>query len=146
MVSISAVILTHDFSNFADCRQLPIWNAQTKYYEVLTTYTEIPHNTMHNITNWYIVLRYHHSTLREKLRLILNKGLDRTQFWKIHQRSATWLHIQAYKATNVFYVFLTIIVQVFNCSECLWLCQKYLYWLPWQPQHQIKYHLNTQSC
>ena len=36
-VSISAVMLAPDFSNFADYRQLQIPNAQTNYYETVTT-------------------------------------------------------------------------------------------------------------
>ena len=39
-VSISAVISTPDFSKFADFKQLQIPNAQTKYYEILTTNME----------------------------------------------------------------------------------------------------------
>ena len=65
-VSIAALILTLELGNFADFTQLQIPNAQTKYYEILTTITETPHNTIRKITNWCIAFKYHLLTLQNK--------------------------------------------------------------------------------
>ena len=46
-VSISAVILTPDFSNFAEFMQLQILNTQTKYNEILNINKKIPDYTTH---------------------------------------------------------------------------------------------------
>ena len=61
-ISISAVILIPDLSNFADLRQLQIPNAQTKHYKI----TETPRNTSHKIANWHIESKYNLSTLQNK--------------------------------------------------------------------------------
>ena len=45
-VSISAGILTPDFPNLADFRQLQIQHQQTKYYENLTISTETFQNAI----------------------------------------------------------------------------------------------------
>ena len=64
-VYISVVILTPNFSNFTYFKQLQIPDAQTKYYIILTTYTETPHYTTRKIAIWYIEFNHHLSTLQE---------------------------------------------------------------------------------
>ena len=56
---------TSHFSNFADFRQLQIPNARMKYYEILPTHTETPHNTNHKIANRYFEFKYHFATLQK---------------------------------------------------------------------------------
>ena len=75
LVSISGVILTPHFPNFADFRQLQISYAQTKYYEILTATMPIPRNTTRKIASWYIEFEYHLSTLQKHFRLLLKKGV-----------------------------------------------------------------------
>ena len=65
---------TSHFSNFADFRQLQIPNARTKYYEILPTHTETPHNTNHKIANRYFEFRYHFVTLHQKIPITFEQG------------------------------------------------------------------------
>ena len=78
-VSISAVILTSFFFNFADFGQLHISNAQSKYYEILTTNTKILRNTTRKSANWYMEFKYHLLTLHKKIPIIFNKGVSELQ-------------------------------------------------------------------
>ena len=65
-ISISAVILTPYFSNFAEFRQLQIANAPAKYNEILiTTNKKTPHNTTRKIASWYTEFQWQLSTCKE---------------------------------------------------------------------------------
>ena len=83
-VSLSAVILTLDFSNFDDFRQLQIPNAKTitEYYVISTFDTETPYDTTHKIANWYIEFEYH--------LLALQKNSD--YFWtRVYINNKRWM-------------------------------------------------------
>ena len=76
--------LASHFSNFTDFRHLQIPNAWTKYYEILPAHTKTPHNTPHKIARLYFEFKYHFSTLQNKFRLLLNKGVHSQLPWYDH--------------------------------------------------------------
>ena len=92
---LSVNLITSHFSNFADYRQLQIPNARTKYYEILPAHTKTTHDTTNKIVSLYFEFKYHYSTLQNKFRLLLNKGVDRHKYLYFFARN------QLYK-TNVF--------------------------------------------
>ena len=63
---ILTVILTSQFSNITYFRQQQQQNKPMKYYEILPTHTETPHNTTRKIANLYIEFNYHFLTLQKK--------------------------------------------------------------------------------
>ena len=97
---------TSHFSNFAHFRQLQIPNARTKYYEILPTHTETPHNTNHKIAYRYFEFRYHFVTLQKNIRLLLNKGVLTSELFEIwwlefspyfHRK---WMNAVRYRVSN----------------------------------------------
>ena len=66
-VPISAVILTPDFSNLTEFKQLQIPDTKTINTETL-------HNTTRKIANSYIEFKFHLSTLRKKNRTTFEQG------------------------------------------------------------------------
>ena len=77
-----SVNLTSHFSNFADFRQLPIPNAQTKCHEILLVHTKTHHYTAHKIANWYFEFEYHFSTLLKNSNYFWTRVYNRSNIWK----------------------------------------------------------------
>ena len=76
-IRLCLYLICHVDSRFFELwwfRQLQMPNAETKYYAIVTTNKEIPHNNTREIVSWYIEFKYHLSKLQEKFRQLLNKG------------------------------------------------------------------------